>query len=169
LASTGERLAASAFPASMLAAAKASATPIHGNDAASVWDLGDGIACLELHTKMNSFAPAVFDVLEWVIDQGAGHFRALVIGNDDARAFSAGADLGFFARMIEQQDWQSIESYLIRGQNLFLRLKYSPFPVIAAAHGFALGGGCEFMLHANAIVAHAELQAGLPEIKVGLV
>jgi 3-hydroxyacyl-CoA dehydrogenase len=169
LASTGQRLSASAFPISNLAAAKAASKPIHGNDAASIWDLGDGIACLELHTKMNTFAPAVFDVLEWAIEHGPSYFRGLVIGNDDPRAFSAGADLGYFAKMIEDHDWQAIDTYLQRGQNLFLRLKYSPFPVVAAAHGFALGGGCEFMLHANAVVAHAELQAGLPEVKVGII
>lgn len=169
LSSTGERLPESAFAVSMLAAIKASTKPIHANEAASVWDLGDGIACLELHTKMNSFAPAVLDVLAWVVDEGANHFRGLVIGNDDARAFSAGADLSFFADRIEHQDWDSIDRYLQRGQDLFLRLKYSPFPVVAAAHGFTLGGGCEFMLHANAIVAHAEIQAGLPEVKIGLV
>ncbi|GAA4522813.1 3-hydroxyacyl-CoA dehydrogenase/enoyl-CoA hydratase family protein [Chelativorans composti] len=169
LQSTGDRATVSAFPVSMLAAVKAKSKPMHGNDAASVWDLGDGVACLEVHTKMNSLAPAVFDVLDWAIDEGPKHFRALVIGNDDPRAFSAGADLSFFARMTDEGQWQAIEDYLVRGQNLYLRLKYSPFPVVAAAHGFALGGGCELMLHANAIVAHAELQAGLPEVKVGLV
>jgi len=169
LKSNGERAVQSTFSVSMLAALKASSKPIHGNEAASIWDLGDGIACFEMHTKMNSFTPAVFDVLEWAIEQGPGHFRSLVIGNDDPRAFSAGADLSFFARKIEEQDWQTIEDYLVRGQNLFLRLKYSPFPVVAAAHGLALGGGCEIILHANAVVAHAEFQGGLPEVKVGLV
>lgn len=169
LASSGRRLAGSVFPVSSLAAAKAANKPIHGNEAASVWDLGDGIACFELHTKMNTFSTGALDVLEWAIEHGPGHFRGLVIGNDDPRAFSAGADLAYFAKMTEEQDWQAVDDYLLRGQNLFLRLKYSPFPVVAAAHGFALGGGCEFMLHANAVVAHAELQAGLPELKVGIV
>jgi len=169
LKSSGERASQSAFSVSMLAAVKAASKPIHGNEAASIWDLGDGIACFEMHTKMNSFAPAAFDVLEWAIEEGPKHFRGLVIGNDDPRAFSAGADLGFFAKKVEEQDWQAAEDYLVRGQNLFLRLKYSPFPVVAAAHGLALGGGCEFILHSNAVVAHAEFQGGLPEIKVGLV
>lgn len=169
LASSGERLAAPAAGGLALAAVRTGSSPIFTNEAASVWNLGDGVACLELHTKMNSFAPAVFDVLEMAVEQGSNAFRALVLGNDDPRAFSVGADLGFFAEMIGSEQWQAIDTYLARGQELFLRLKYAPFPVVAAAHGFALGGGCEFMLHADAIVAHAELKAGLPEVKVGLV
>ena len=71
--------------------------------------------------------------------------------------------------MIEARDWKGLDAYIARGQNLFLRMKYTSYPVVAAAHGLALGGGCEFMLNANAIVAHADLKAGLPETKVGLI
>ncbi|RYD90132.1 MAG: enoyl-CoA hydratase/isomerase family protein [Sphingomonadales bacterium] len=152
-----------------LSVAKAAGRRMLGNDAASLWMLGDGVACFELHTKMNSFAPAAFDILEQTIARGGQDFRALVLGNNDPRAFSAGADLGFILGMLRDDEADALDRYIARGQSLFLALKYAPFPVVAAAHGFALGGGCEFMLHADAVVAHAELTAGLPESKVGLV
>lgn len=152
-----------------LSAAKAANRKIIGNEAASLWMLDDGVACFELHTKMNSWAPAAFDVLEETIARGGRDIRALVLGNNDPRAFSAGADLGFILGMLRGGERDALDRYIARGQSLFLALKYAPFPVVAAAHGFALGGGCEFMLHADAVVAHAELTAGLPESKVGLV
>lgn len=131
--------------------------------------MGDGVACLELHTKMNSFAPEVMDILEETVTLAGSRFRALVLGNDDPRAFSAGADLSFILGMLKGDDRGTLDTYITRNQRLFLRLKYAPVPVVAAMHGFALGGGCEFALHADAIVAHAELTAGLPEISVGLI
>ena len=140
-----------------------------GNDAASLWDMGDGVACFAITTKMNSFADAVFDALEEALDRLGGAHRALVLGNDDPRAFSVGADLGYFLSLIDAGDFAAIEAYLERGQRLFRRMRAAPFPVVAAAHGFALGGGAEFALHADAIVAHAELAMGLPEPGVGLV
>jgi len=142
---------------------------IAGNAAARLRDLGDGVACFEMTTKMNSLSPEAFDMLEQTLSRAGQDYRALVIGNEDARSFSAGADLSFILRMIDSGGIEALERYITRGQNLFLALKYLPVPVVAAAHGFALGGGCEFMLHADAIVAHAELNAGLPETKVGLI
>ena len=152
-----------------LSAAKAAGRKLLGNEAASLWLLEGGVACFELHTKMNTFAPAAFDMLEQTLERGGHDFRALVLGNNDARAFSAGADLGFILGMLKAGESEVLGQYVAGGQKLFLALKYAPFPVVAAAHGFALGGGCEFLLHADAVVAHAELTAGLPEPKVGLV
>lgn len=152
-----------------IAALKAKGAPIAGNGAASLWDMGDGVTCLELHTKMNSFAPEVMDILEETVALAGTRFKALVLGNDDPRAFSAGADLAFISGMLKGEDRETLDRYISRNQRLFLGLKYAPVPVVAAMHGFALGGGCEFSLHADAIVAHAELTAGLPEISVGLI
>lgn len=152
-----------------LATAKARGTRILGNEGASLWDLGNCVACFEFHTKMNSLTPAVFDALEETLQRGGRDFKALVIGNDDPRAFSAGADLSFFVELMRQEKWSELESYIRRGQQLFLGLKYAPFPFVSAVHGLTLGGGCELTLHADAIVAHAELNIGLPETKVGIV
>lgn len=168
LACDGSRLPSAKGAQQGLRKAKSSKPRMFGNEAASVWDLGDGVAAFEIHTKMNSLSPSVFDVLEEALTRGGSDFGALVIGNDDPRAFSVGADLTFIADLVRKQNWQSLHHYIARGQDVFHCLKYASFPVVAAANGFALGGGCELMLHAHAIVAHAELNAGVPEIKVGL-
>ncbi len=152
-----------------LEAIKSRRERVLGNEAASLWDAGNGIALLEIRTKMNSLTPAVFDMLEQSIDTTASQFRALVIGNDNPRAFSAGADLSYFVDLVRTEDWTALTAFLSRGQDLFRRLKYSRFPVVGAPAGLALGGGCEMMLHCDAVVAHAELAAGLPETKVGIV
>lgn len=152
-----------------LAHLKRGRAPIVGNDAASLWDAGDGVAVFEMHTKLNSFSPAVFDVLEDAIARGGTDFTALVLGNDDPRAFSAGADLSFILGLVKAGDTAGLRAFIARGQDCFLSLKYAAFPVVAAVHGLALGGGCEFTLHADAIVAHAEYSGGLPETRVGLI
>jgi 3-hydroxyacyl-CoA dehydrogenase len=152
-----------------LAAIKRGAAPTISNDAASLWDSGDGVAVFEMHTKLNSFAPAVFDLLEETLARGGKDFRALVLGNDDPRSFSAGADLSYILGLVRAKDTSGLADYIARGQRAFLAMKYTAFPVVAATHGLALGGGCEFTLHADAIVAHAEYYAGLPETRVGLV
>ena len=88
LASDGSgRVAEAAAAASALTAAKQTGQQLFGNEAASLWDLGGGVACLELHTKMNSFAPAVLDMIEHALVRGGSAFDALVVGNDDARGF----------------------------------------------------------------------------------
>jgi 3-hydroxyacyl-CoA dehydrogenase len=139
------------------------------NAGASLWDIGNGIACLEIHSKLNSLTVAVFDAIEDAIRRCGDGFAGLVIGNDDPRAFSAGADLKCMLDLIGHHDMAALSAFIERGQRLFLALKYAPFPVVAAAHGLALGGGCELLLHADAVVAHSELNAGLPETKLGLV
>lgn len=141
-----------------------------GNDMATLHDLGDGVACFRAHTKMNTFDPGVFDVLEQTLDRAARDFQAIVLANDDARAFSAGADLTFFTRMVDSEGGPAkIGAYGKRGQGLFMRMMRTPVPVVAAVHGFALGGGCEFQMHADATIALADAGIGLPEAAIGLV
>ncbi|NTE68210.1 3-hydroxyacyl-CoA dehydrogenase/enoyl-CoA hydratase family protein [Agrobacterium tumefaciens] len=140
------------------------------NRFATLHDMADGVACFRAHSKLNTFDPAIFDLLEETLDRAGKEFSALVIANEDARAFSAGADLGFFTCMVDAPDGlEKIGAYGRRGQGLFLRMMRAPIPVIAAVHGFALGGGCEFQMHADAAIAHAEANIGLPEAGVGLV
>ena len=158
-----------AAPHALLTRARLSGAPILGNDFATLWDLGDGIACFEMRSKLNCLDPGVFDLLEEVLTRGDASFRGLVLGNDHPRAFSVGADLAFFTGMIRGKEFASLDRYVARGQGLFLALKRAPFPVVAAVHGLALGGGCEFSLHSDAVLAHAELTMPLPEVKVGLV
>ncbi|MEO7690291.1 MAG: enoyl-CoA hydratase/isomerase family protein [Sphingomonas sp.] len=148
---------------------RVSANPMAANDGASLWDLGGGVACFEVHTKMNALNVQALEILEHALATAGSGFGALVLGNDDARAFSAGADLAYNHAMVSRADWPALATYFKKGQDLYQTLAASPVPVIAAVHGFALGGGCEMMLHSHAVVAHAGLRAGLPEIKVGLI
>ncbi len=140
------------------------------NESARLHDLGDGLACLELRTKMNVCDPGVIAVVEQVTALGNdGGFRALVIGSDNPRAFSAGANLNTFAALLERNDPAELRRFTEAGQHAFAALRRASFPVVAAARGVALGGGCELMLTAARIVAHAELKTGFPERKVGLI
>lgn len=158
-----------ARPAPLRVATLKTGAPVLGNDAASLWDAGNGLHVFEMHTKMNSFAPAVFDVLEDTLEMAHDRMTGLVLANDNPRAFSVGADLAFFLKCIEARDFDAIETYLARGQRAMLAMKHCAVPVVASVRGFALGGGCEFSMHANAVVAHAEAKMGLPEISVGLI
>ena len=140
------------------------------NSSAALVDLGDGVACLALRTKMNTCDRGVIELVEEATRLGTkGAFRALVIGSDHPRAFSAGADLGTFVSLLDAGDLDGLRAFARRGQQAFEALRRAPFPVVAAARGFALGGGNELMLAAHHIVAHAELKAGFPERTVGLI
>jgi len=138
------------------------------NAGAALCDTGDGIACLEYKTKMNIYDESVFDAIGAALEEVPKGFRALVIGSDHPRAFSCGADLAFFLGRMKAGDYATLEHFLAYGQERFLDLKYAPFPVIAAAFGLALGGGCETLLHMHEVAAHAELNAGLPESTLGI-
>lgn len=141
-----------------------------GNDMATLHDLGDGVVCFRAHTKMNTFDPGVFDLLEETLDRAGSAFQAMVLANDDPRAFSAGADLTFVNRMMDGPGGPGkVAAYGARAQGLFTRMMRTPVPVVAAVHGFALGGGCEFQMHADATIAQADARIGLPEAAIGLV
>ena len=153
----------------MLADIKLAAKPVIKNGSASLWDLGDGIACLELTSKMNSVDPDILD------HDRAGRssivrkdFKGLVIGND-ADNFSVGANLGFILMAANIAAWTQIADVIRKGQQTMMLLKHSPFPVVSSLAGMALGGGCEIVLHSNAVQAHIESYPGLVEVGVGLI
>lgn len=135
---------------------------------ANLWDLGNGVAGLAFQTKLNTFNPALLADIHTALDFTQGRFQALVIGSD-AAVFSAGADLRIFLETLEQGGRAALERFLIQGQETFQAVKYAPFPIVGAAAGLALGGGCELLLHCDAIQAHAELSMGLVETRVGVI
>ncbi|MFT4215901.1 MAG: 3-hydroxyacyl-CoA dehydrogenase NAD-binding domain-containing protein [Micropruina sp.] len=157
------------LPAGPLTVAQASGV-LAENASAALVDLGDGVACLTLRTKMNVCEPGVFEMIARALELGEqGAFAALVIGTDHPRAFSAGANLNVFASLADRSDPDELRRFTELGQHSFARLRAASFPVVAAARGLALGGGCELMLAAHHVVAGAELYAGFPERKVGLI
>jgi len=138
------------------------------NPSASLWDMGDGIACLEFHSKMNTLDMDTMTLIRESIDKVSSEFSALVIYNEGEN-FSAGANLGLLMQAIHNSDWAAVEQLIRQGQQTYKALKYAPFPVVGAPSGLALGGGCEILLHCDAIQAHAELYIGLVEVGVGLI
>lgn len=130
---------------------------------ASLWDMGDGVAALELNTRWNEFDEAVIDLLERLPARLDAGFQALVIGNDHPAAFSTGANLDLFVSQIREGRWDSLSAFLKRGQAALRALRFYPKPVVAAVHGLTLGGGCELLLHSDWVVAHAGARIGLPE------
>ncbi len=147
---------------------KRGAKPLARNGSASLWDLGDGVVCLEVHTKMNSIDPDVLQMVGRAVALVAKAHKALVIYNEGSH-FSAGVNLGLALFTANVGAWEQIDEMSEAGQKAFLALKRAPFPVVAAPAGMALGGGCELMLHADAIQAHIESYVGLVEAGVGLV
>jgi 3-hydroxyacyl-CoA dehydrogenase len=132
-------------------------------------DLGDGVACFEFRSKMNSLGQGVLEgllaALETVDRLG---YHGLVIGNEDPRAFSVGADLAAVAFGVSAGMWDELAESCRQFQDTVQAVRRAPFPVVAATAGMTLGGGCEFAMHADAVQAHAETYMGLVEAGVGL-
>ncbi|MFC3077781.1 enoyl-CoA hydratase/isomerase family protein [Phenylobacterium terrae] len=152
-----------------LAEIKRGASPVDATPSAALWDIGDGVLALEIATRLNQCDEAVVELLSRTPDRVREGFRAVVIGSDDPRAFSAGATLDVFIEGVERREWRRIEGFLRDGQAALLALRYADFPVVAAVHGLTLGGGCELMLHTDAVVACQDLRIGFPERWIGAV
>ena len=138
------------------------------NAGTSLIDLGDGILNLEFHTKMNTIGGEVLSGINKAIDIAEKDYKGLVIGNDGAN-FSAGANVGMIFMMAVEQEWDEVNMAIKMFQNTSMRLRYSSIPVVLAPHNLALGGGCEFCLHADHVQLSAETYMGLVEFGVGLI
>ncbi|MCF7823579.1 MAG: 3-hydroxyacyl-CoA dehydrogenase/enoyl-CoA hydratase family protein [Candidatus Marinimicrobia bacterium] len=140
---------------------------------ASLIDLGDGVAGVCLHSVLQpTFNPidgsiiSMFDqAVDWVTENG---YKGLVIASE-APHFSAGANLALMLRAIDEKDWDSLDAMSKAMQDTLQKLRFAPFPVVAAPHSLALGGGYETIGAADRIVAAAELYTGLVEVGVGLI
>ena len=152
----------------LLSDVKLRSEPLARNASASLWDIGDGVVCLEFHTKMNALDLGTLAMVGKAVDIVADGYQALVIYNEGSN-FSAGANLGLMLFAANLAAWPMIEDMLVRGQDAYKALKYAPFPVVGAPAGMALGGGCEILLHCDAVQAHAEFYVGLVETGVGVV
>ena len=139
------------------------------NSGASVVDVGDGVACIEFHSKMNSLgADIVGLILQTLKPGGPGDaFDAFVITND-ATNFSVGANLMLLLMSVQEEEWDDVDLAIRQFQGMTQAIKFSPKPVVSAPFGLCLGGGTEISLHAAARQPHAELYTGLVEVGVGL-
>ncbi|HZT19377.1 MAG TPA: 3-hydroxyacyl-CoA dehydrogenase NAD-binding domain-containing protein [Dongiaceae bacterium] len=153
----------------LLADLKRGRKPLAANGSASLWDIGDGVACLEFHSKMNSIDPDILQLLRQSLDIVATQKLAGLVIYNEGENFSVGLNLGLALFSANLAMWPMIEDTVAQGQAAYKSVKYAPFPVVAAPSGLALGGGCEILLHSAAVVAHAESYIGLVESGVGLV
>ena len=152
----------------LLSDIKRAGKPLARNGSASLWDIGDGVACLEFHSKMNALDTEIMALVEQSVEIVGERMTALVIHNEGSN-FSVGMNLGLALFVVNVGAWPMIEETIKQGQAAFRSLKFAPFPVVGAPSGMALGGGCEVLLHCDAVQAHAESYMGLVEVGVGLV
>jgi 3-hydroxyacyl-CoA dehydrogenase len=140
------------------------------NDSASLVDLGDGVLCVEFHSKMNALDDDIIRMLHEALDlvESKSEYTGLVLGNHGAN-FSVGANVFMMLMYARQKQFEPMEQAIRELQRAVKRLRYSPKPVVAAPFAMALGGGCEVCLGADAICAHSELYMGLVELGVGLI
>jgi 3-hydroxyacyl-CoA dehydrogenase len=134
---------------------------------ASLIDLGDGVACLEFHSKMNAIGAETIQMMKFAVEEVERNFAGLVIGNQGGN-FSAGANLMMLLLAAQEGEWDEIDLMVRSFQQANMRLRYSSKPVVVAPYGLTLGGGCEISLHADKVQAAAETYMGLVEVGVGL-
>ena len=138
------------------------------NAGASLIDLGDGVACLEFHSKMNALGGDTIQMLRQSITEVEKNFVGLVVGNQ-AQYFSVGANLMLILLTAQEEEWDEIELMVRAFQNATMSLRYSAKPVVVAPFGLVPGGGCEVLLHGDRVRASAELYTGLVEAGVGVI
>jgi len=149
--------------------AKKSNGVVKKNSGASLVDLGDGVACIEFHSKMNSLGSDIISLITQSLKAGGpgDNFDAFVITND-ATNFSVGANLMLLLMSVQEEEWDEVDLAIKQFQGMTQAIKFSPKPVVSAPFGLCLGGGTEISLHAAARQPHAELYTGLVEVGVGL-
>lgn len=143
--------------------------PVYTNSECTLHDIGDGVLCLEFHSKMNAIGEGILrginDSIQIAEEQG---WKGIVIGNNAAQ-FTVGANLMMVAMMAYEQNWDELNMATNVFQQTSMRIRYSAIPVVIATQGYVFGGGCEFSMHADSVVAAAESYIGLVEVGVGII
>jgi 3-hydroxyacyl-CoA dehydrogenase len=149
--------------------AKKSSGVVKKNPGASLVDLGDGVGCIEFHSKMNTIGSDIVQLISQTLKAGGTgeNFDAFVITND-APNFSVGANLMLLLMSAQEEEWDEVDLAIRAFQGMTQAIKFSPKPVVVAPFGMTLGGGVEMSLHSAARQPHAELYMGLVEVGVGL-
>ena len=149
---------------------KKSDKSVRSNDGATLYDAGEGVLCLEIHTKMNTVDLDVIAMMEQAIEEleGSSSWQGLVIANDSDN-FSVGANVALVVGAANSGEFDQIEQLIKRFQDANQQMRYSSKPVVVAPTGMTLGGGAEITMGANAVVAAGELYIGLVEFGVGLI
>ena len=152
----------------VLPALKERTKVIKSNAGGSLIDMGDGVACLEFHSRNNAVDADVIQIIGDSVAEVEDNFEGMVIGNQGAN-FCVGADLRQVFPSAQNKDWANLERAVKAFQQACMRVKYSRRPVVAAPFRMTLGGGCEICLAASQIVAYTECYMGQVELGVGLI
>jgi 3-hydroxyacyl-CoA dehydrogenase len=144
---------------------------IRANGGASLVDLGDGIACVELHSLKNAIGGDVLSLISSVLDPASdavGDFAGFVISGDRDN-FSVGANLMQLLLAAQEGEWGELAQVIHHFQQMTAAIKFCPRPVVVAPFGLTLGGGAEICLHGTRRQPYAETYMGLVEAGVGLI
>ena len=141
---------------------------VERNADASVYDLGEGVFCVGIHSKMNVLGPGVMEMLYKGAERAEREGVGLVI-TGIGEHFSVGFNLQLFLMMIGTGDFDELLMGGKAFQDSLLRLRHAKVPTVAATFGYTLGGGCELAMHCDRVVASAETYIGLPEVGVGII
>jgi 3-hydroxyacyl-CoA dehydrogenase len=152
----------------ILRSAKERSRVVKKNPGASLVDLGDGVLCVEFHSKMNAIGGDTVQMLQLGVREASQNFAALVVGNDGTH-FSAGANLMLVLLEAQEENWDEVDLMVRAFQQSVMALRYADVPVVVAPGGLAIGGGCEIVLHGNRVQAAAESYIGLVEVGVGVI
>ncbi|HUR30299.1 MAG TPA: 3-hydroxyacyl-CoA dehydrogenase NAD-binding domain-containing protein [Saprospiraceae bacterium] len=144
-------------------------TPVYKNEDMVLHDIGDGVLCMEFKSKANVIGEGILRGLnESIRIAEENEWKGLVIGNN-ATNFTVGANLMLIGMMAFQEEWDELNEAVQYFQQTSMRCRYSGIPVVAATQGYVFGGGCEFSMHCDSVMAAAESYIGLVEAGVGLI
>jgi 3-hydroxyacyl-CoA dehydrogenase len=144
---------------------------VKGNPGASLVDLGEGIAAIQLHSKKDAVGEDITRLVTQTLNPASDavrDFQGFVITSDAAN-FSVGANLLQVLLLIQEGEWEDLDFAVRAFQRMTAAIKFCPRPVVVAPAGLCLGGGAEIALHSTARQPHAELYMGLVETGVGVV
>jgi len=141
---------------------------IKRNSGATLLDLGDDVACVELHSPHDAIGPDIIQMMNLALEEVSRNYRGLVIASE-SRNFCVGANLMMILMEAQDENWQQIEQLVLAFQNLSMDMKYYEKPIVVAPFGMTLGGGTEICLSASRIQASAESYMGLVEVGAGLI
>src|SRR4029079_13102814 len=141
---------------------------IKKNAGASLIDIGDGVACLEFHSKMNAIGGDTLQMLKFSLGEVEKNFVGLVVGNQGVN-FCVGANIMLMLMEAQEENWEELDMMGRVFQAATMSLRYSPKPVVVAPFQMVFGGGCEMVLHGDRVRAAAETYMGLVEVGVGLI
>lgn len=157
------------FPSLVLAEKPLMLPVIYENKGVTLKHFKDDIGILSFKSKANTVGQEVMDGIEAALLKAESGMQGIILYQDDASNFCSGADLRGVLELIRCNQWSALDAMIHQFQNIALRLKYSTLPVVAALRGRALGGGCEFLMHTDKIIAAFESYPGLVELGVGVI